>query len=143
LTDLKFFYRPKKTFKRYTHKTFFLSLLVMIILLTLYVWQRVMVIKLLKETEEFKEVLAQEEKKYKYLNLEITELSSIDRIEKIAHDKLGLIYPAREQIIYVDVGKLNKSTLPVNLWVKLKNLGKKLNPFEERGVQAKEIKHDL
>lgn len=143
MKELKFFYRPKKTFKRYTHKTIFLSLLAMIVLLTLYVWQRVMVIKLLKETEEFKEVLAHEEKKYKYMNLDITELSSIDRIEKIAHDKLGLIYPERGQIIFVDMGKLNNSNLPLNLWVKLKKLGKKLNPFEERGVEAKEIKHDL
>jgi len=143
LTELKFFYRPKKPFKKYSYKTFLLSLLLIVFFLTLYVWQRVTVIKLLKEMEELKEVLAQQEKKYKYLNLEITKLSSIERIEKIAQEKLGLIYPMRERIIYVDVGKLNRSTLPGDLWVKLKNLGKKLYPFEERGVQAKEIKHDL
>jgi cell division protein FtsL len=143
LADPKFFYWPRKTLKRHSNKTFLLGLLVMICLLTLYVWQRVTVIKLLKETRGYKEILAIEEKKYKYLNLEISELSSIQRIERIAQEKLGLVYPSREQIIYVNVENLDHSTIPGDLWVKLKNLGSKLNPFQEKGLQAEEIKHDL
>jgi hypothetical protein len=54
-----------------------------------------------------------------------------------------MVYPSREQIIFVDVVNLEGSTLPGNLWVKLKSLGGKLNPFQEKGLQAKEIKHDL
>lgn len=141
--DLRFFYWPKKTLKIHSKKTFYMALLMLIILSTLYVWQRITVIKLLKETEGFKKVLAQEEKKYKYLNLEITELSSIERIEKIARENLGMVYPSREQIIFVDVVNLEGSTIPGNLWVKLKSLGAKLNPFQDKGLQAKEIKHDL
>ncbi len=141
--DLKFFYWPKKTLKAHSKKTFYMALLMLIVLSTLYVWQRITVIKLLKETEDFKGVLAQEEKKYKYINLEITELSSIERIEKIARENLGMVYPSREQIIFVNVENLEGSTLPGNLWVKLKSLGEKLNPFQEKGLQAKEIKHDL
>lgn len=143
MADPRFFYWPRKTLKWHSNKTFLLGLLAVICLLTLCVWQRVTVIKLLKETKEYKEILAKEEKRYKYLSLEISELSSIQRIERIAQEELGLVYPSREQIIYVDLENLDHSSIPGNLWVKLKKLGNKLNPFQEKGLQAEEIKHDL
>jgi len=146
LSEFKFFYRPKpqkKRVKGHSHKLFFLILLVLIIFSTLYVWQRVKVIKLLKEIQEQKKLLAEEEKKYKYLTLETSELSSFERIEKISQEKLGLIHPAEYQIQRVCEQQPKKSNLPANLWVKLKNFGKKLYPFEEKRIPAKEIKHDL
>jgi len=146
LSELNFFFRPKtykKRIRKYPNKIFFLILLLLIGFSTLYVWQRVMVIKLLREIEKQKLLLAQEEKKYKYLNLEITELSSFERIVKIAQKELELINPSREQIVLVDEKQFNQSSLPGNIWVRLRNLGEKLYPFEEKGVQAKEIKHDL
>jgi len=146
LSELNFFFRPKtykKRIRKYPNKIFFLILLLLIGFSTLYVWQRVMVIKLLKKIEEQKLLLAQEEKKYKYLNLEITELSSFERIEKIAQNEFGLIHPPREQIVLVDEKQFNQSSLPGNIWVRLRSLGEKLYPFEKKGLQAKEIKHDL
>jgi cell division protein FtsL len=146
LSELNFFFHPriyKKRIRKYPNKIFFLILLLLIGFSTLYVWQRVMVIKLLREIEKQKLLLAQEEKNYKYLSLEITELSSFERIEKIAQKEFGLIHPPREQIILVDEGQFNQSSLPGNIWVKLRSLVRKLYPFEEKGVQAKEIKHDL
>ena len=146
MSEFKFFYRPKpqkKRIKSYSHKFFYLALLVLIVFSTLYVWQRVKVIKLLKEIQEQKKLLAEEEKEYKYLTLEISELSSFERIEKISQEKLGLIHPAEYQIQRVYEQQPKKSNLPANLWVKLKNFGKKLYPFEEKRLPAKEIKHDL
>jgi cell division protein FtsL len=146
LSELNFFFRPrtyKKRIRKYPNKVFFIILLLLIGFSTLYVWQRVMVIKLLRGIEKQKLLLAQEEKKYKYLNLETTELSSFERIVKIAQKELGLINPSREQIVLVDEKQFKQSSLPGNIWVKLKNLGGKLYPFGEKEVQAKEIKHDL
>ncbi|MDH4222229.1 MAG: cell division protein FtsL [candidate division Zixibacteria bacterium] len=143
MTDARFFYRPQMKLRQHSNRNFLFGLFVIIFLLILLVWQRITVIRILKETEDLKILLAAEEKKYKYLNLERTGLSSIERIEKIAQEKLGLIYPGREQIVYVDVEKINRPDLPGNLWVKLKKIGRKINPFMESGVQAKEIKHDL
>ena len=146
MSEFKFFYRPKphkKRIKEHSHKLFFLTLLVLIVFSTLYVWQRVKVIKLLKEIQEQKRLLVEEEKKYKYLTLETSELSSFERIEKISQEKLGLIHPAEYQIQRVYEQQPKKSNLPANLWVKFKNFGKKLYPFEEKKIPAKEIKHDL
>ena len=146
MSEFKFFYRPKpqkKRIKIHSHKLFYLSLLVLIVFSTLYVWQRVKVIKLLKEIQEQKKLLAEEEKKYKYLTLETSELSSFERIEKISQEKIGLIHPAEYQIQRVLEQQIKKSNLPANLWVRFRNFGKKLYPFEETKVPAKEIKHDL
>ena len=146
MSDFKFFYRPKplkKRIKEHNHLLFFLTLLVLIVFSTLYVWQRVKVIKLLKEIQEQKKLLAEEEKEYKYLTLETSELSSFERIERISQEKLGLIHPAEYQIQRVYEQQSKKSSLPANLWVKLKDYGKKLYPFEEKKIPAKEIKHDL
>ena len=143
MIDLKFFYQPQNRLRKHSNKFLFLGLSVMICLSMLLIWQRIAVIKILKESEGLKEVLAKEEKRYKYLNLELTEVSSIERIEKIAQERLGLVYPNRQQIVYVDLEKINKPTLAGDLWARLKNIGKKINPFSESGVQAKEVKHDL
>jgi cell division protein FtsL len=116
---------------------------VLIVFSILYVWQRVKVIKLLKEIQEQKKLLAEEEKKYKYLTLETSELSSFERIEKISQEKLELVHPTEYQIQRVYEQQPKKSNLTANLWVKLKNFGKKLYPFEEKRLPAKEIKHDL
>jgi cell division protein FtsL len=146
LSEFKFFYRPKshkKRLKGHSHTLFFLTLFVLIVFSTLYVWQRVKVIKLLKEIREQKKLLAEEEKKYKYLTIETSELSSFERIEKISQEKLALVHPAEYQIQRVYEQEQKKTNLPINLWVKVKNFGKKLYPFEEKQIPAKEIKHDL
>ncbi len=70
-------------------------------------------------------------------------LNSISRIEKISQEKLGLIHPAEYQIQRVFEQQPKKSNLPASLWVKFKNFGKGLYPFEEKKIPAKEIKHDL
>lgn len=115
----------------------------LIVFSTLYVWQRVKVIKLLKEIEEQKKLLTEEEKKYKYLTLETSELSSFERIEKISQEKLGLIHPAEYQIERVLEQPGKKANLPASLWVKVKNFGRRAYPFEDKKVPAKEIEHDL
>lgn len=110
------------------------------------VWQRVAVLKLTQEVESLKGEVSEIEKKYKYLNIEIASLSSVERIESLAMNELGLTYPKAERIIYLNdplilsQGKEDDSFM---LWAKFKKTASNFLFITEEKLEAKEIKHDL
>jgi len=110
------------------------------------VWQRVAVLKLTQEVESLREDLSETEKKYKYLNIEMANLSSVERIESIGMNELGLTYPKAERIVYL-IEPLIPSPLKKEdssmLWAKLKKTASNFLFITEERLEAKEIKHDL
>jgi cell division protein FtsL len=111
-----------------------------------YIWQRVTVLKLSQDVRDLRGELSQVQKKYKYLNIEIASLSSVQRIESIAINDLGLSYPPAERIIYLDEPLIS---LPERLedsfvlWEKLKKVTDGFISITEKRLEAKEIKYDL
>ena len=111
-----------------------------------FVWQRVYVLKLSQEVKSLREEVAEVEKRYKYLNIEIASLSSRERIESIAANDLNLTYPQPEKIIYLNEPLIispdaQKHTFV--LWEKFRSVTKQLPFVTEEKVEAKEIKYDL
>jgi cell division protein FtsL len=121
--------------------------LLLILLIALgHVWQRVTVLKLSQDAKSLKGELSEIEKRYKYLNIEIASLSSVERIQSIAVDALGLTYPQAEKIIYLNEPLISSPDKPEDLfalWAKLKRIPEKLIFVTEERLEAKEIKHDL
>lgn len=110
------------------------------------VWQRVAVIKLTREVKNSREEVSEIEKRYKYLNIEIARLSSVERIESIATNEFGLIYPKPEKIIYLNdpvVISQVKENDSFALWAKFKKTASNFPFITEEKLEAKEIKHDL
>ena len=62
-------------------------------LLVLYVWQRVQKDNLLSEIQELRIKKAELTREYFGLKVEVYELSSLKRIEKIATERLNMHYP--------------------------------------------------
>jgi cell division protein FtsL len=110
------------------------------------VWQRVYVLKLCQEVKTLKGEVAEVEKRYKYLNIEIASLSSRERIESIASNNLNLTYPQPEKIIYLKeplITSPDEQKHTFVLWEKFKNVTNQLPFVTEEKVEAKEIRHDL
>jgi cell division protein FtsL len=110
------------------------------------VWQRVTVLKLSQEVKGLRKEVAEVEKRYKYLNIEIANLGSRERIESIAKSGLQLTYPHPERIFYLNeplttFRDKQKSTFV--LWEKFKSITDNLPFITEEKVEAKEIRHDL
>lgn len=73
------------------------------------VWPHLEMVKIGYEVARLKKergVLAQESR---VLRVEIASLRQLDRIEKIARKKLGMIFPGPDQIVYVMVSSLGKN----------------------------------
>ncbi len=110
------------------------------------VWQRVYVLKLSQEVKSLREEVAEVEKRYKYLNIEIASLSSRERIESIASNDLNLTYPQPEKIIYLNeplITSPDEQKHTFVLWEKFKNVTNQFPFVTEEKVEAKEIRHDL
>lgn len=90
--------RRKKENKSTFYKIFVLSLLTLVCLALVYIWQRVEVVRLSKKIGDLKTQLAEEKKVCQYFSLEVAELSSGDWIEKIATEKLQMQYSSLNQI---------------------------------------------
>jgi cell division protein FtsL len=129
--------------KRSLRLKFFLIFLTLIFLSCLYVWQRVTVITLSDHTKELRLEIKQKQKARKYLQIEVAELSSIQRIEVIGK-KMGFVYPSLDQIGLIqessDSTYLETPGFAENVWAKLKALQKDLLSGDE--AIAKEIKHE-
>jgi len=111
-----------------------------------HIWQRVTVLELCQDVLDLKEELSEVQKKYKYLNIQMASLSSVQRVESIALNNLGLTYPRTEKIIYLNdplICSRDRSADSFALGEKLKKLGSGLISITEERLEAKEIKHDL
>lgn len=117
--------------------------LTLIFLSCVYIWQRVTVITLSAHTKELRLEIKDKQKTRKYLQIEVAELSFIQRIEKIGK-KMGFIYPDLDQIGLIrewpDSTYLETPGFAKNIWAKLKALQKDLLSGDE--AIAKEIKHE-
>lgn len=122
---------------------FLLIFLTLIFLSCVYIWQRVAVITLSARTKELRLEIKQKQKTRKYLQIEVTELSSIQRIEEMGK-KMGFVYPSLDQIGLIrewcDSTYLEKPNFTKNIWAKLKALQKDLLSGDE--AIAKEIKNE-
>jgi cell division protein FtsL len=108
---------------------------------SLYIWQRVAVVKEAKQIEKLKEVIAEQEKEYKYKSREVSLLNSAARIGKIAKEKLGLEYAKVDQIRFVYEPKDTSSSKNTgDFWVQMKELTQKLPKLRENTLLAKEEK---
>ncbi|MCK4403555.1 MAG: septum formation initiator family protein [candidate division Zixibacteria bacterium] len=122
---------------------FLLIFLVLIFLSCLYIWQRVTVITLSANTNELRLEIRQKQKTRKYLQIEVTKLSSVQRIEEMGK-KMGFVYPGPDQMGLIressDSTYLETPGFAKNIWAKLKALQKDLLSGDE--AIAKEIKHE-
>ncbi len=72
-------------------------------LLLLEIGQRVHMITLGIEIEQLQGMHQDLRRSQKELLIERETLSALDRIEKIAHESLGMTKPGADQIVYVDI----------------------------------------
>lgn len=112
-----------------------------------YIWQRVTFLKISKEIKSLRSQISEQEERYKYLNIEMAKLSSFERIENIATTQLGLVYPKREQIVFlgeVSLPDFNKKKGKLeNLRGKLTNFALNIFNISDNRLEAKETKYDL
>lgn len=122
---------------------YLLIFLSFILLCCLYIWQRVSVITLSARTKELRLEIQQKQKIRKYLQIEVTSLSSIERIENKGR-QMGLDYPSLDKMGLIressDSTYMEKSGFAKDVWAKLKALQKGLLPGDQ--AIAKEIKHE-
>jgi cell division protein FtsL len=117
--------------------------LTVISLCCMYIWQRVTVVALAGRTKELKQQIEAKQETLKYLQIEVTGLGSVGRIEEKGRE-LGLVYPSLDQIEWIressDSVYLEKRSSPPGIWAQLTLIQRKLLPGEE--AVAKEIKHE-
>jgi cell division protein FtsL len=115
----------------------------LIFLSCVYIWQRVTVITFSACTKELRLEIKQKQKTRKYLQIEVTKLSSIQTIEEKGR-KMGFVYPGLNQIGLIressDSTYLEMPGFTENIWAKLKAFQKDLLSGDE--AIAKEIKHE-
>jgi len=135
--------RPSAKRKKSFNAGRFLFFLALILLSCLYIWQRVTVVALAKNTKELKLEIKNKQEALKYLQIEVTKLNSIERIEEKA-ELMGLVYPSLDQIEWIreasDSIYLEKNRTQGNLWTKLTAIHRKL--FAGDGAIAREIEHE-
>lgn len=104
---------------------FSLILMVMIFLAIIYIWQRVTVLTLAGKIKRLNMQIDNRQKEYKYLQVEVASLSSVERIESLAKE-MGFVYPSLEQIGVLpeipDSSVFEKQGLIKSLWNKLKGI---------------------
>lgn len=142
------YYRKGKTqrMKGYWFKPLLWGLFLILVIALGRVWQRVAVLKLCQEVKGLKKEVAETEKRYKYLNIEIANLGSRERIESIALNHLNLTYPQPERILYLNEPLISSPDNKIQkfvLWEKFKTAADNLPFLTEEKVEAKEIRHDL
>jgi cell division protein FtsL len=108
---------------------FFLILMMLIVLSIVHIWQRVTVLTLANEIKGLSVRIDNQQKEYKYIQVEVACLSSVERIEKLAK-KMGFVYPSLEQIEVLsevpNSADLKRPSWLDNIWSKLKGIGKNL-----------------
>ncbi|MCK4426950.1 MAG: cell division protein FtsL [candidate division Zixibacteria bacterium] len=104
---------------------FSVILMALIFLSIIYIWQRVTVLTLANEIKSLNVQIDNQQKEYKYLQVEVAFLSSVERIERLAKE-MGFFYPSLEQIGVLpeapDSDILERQGLIKNIWTKLKGI---------------------
>ncbi len=117
----------RKREKNFRLKLF--MVLLILIFLSVYIWQRVTVLTLANEIKRLNVQIADHQREYKYIQVEIASLSSVERIERLAK-KMGFVYPSLEQIeVLSEVSNSadHKRQSWVNhIWSKLKGIKRNL-----------------
>lgn len=90
----------KKTLRTPAYLHVLVGLLILAAIL-FYVWQRVQVVRLGYQIERCKVEKTELIRKNRELLIEISSLTSPDRIERLAASRVGLSIPEREQIVIV------------------------------------------
>jgi len=93
----------------------FVVLLMLIFLSIVYIWQRVTVLTFANEIKRLNVQIDNQQKEYKYIQVEVASLSSVERIEKLAK-KMGFLYPSLEQIEVVSEA-LNSADFKGESWI--------------------------
>ena len=131
--------RGKSGFK----PAYLLIFLTVISLSCLYIWQRVTVVTLAGENKELRLEIKRKQQIRKYLQIEVTKLSSIQRIEERGR-QMGLVYPPLSQIGWIrespDSVYLEKNGLTGKIWAGLRTLREDLLGGDE--AIAREIEHE-
>ncbi len=109
----------------------------------LYIWQRVTVVALAGRAKELKLKIESKQEVLTYLQIEVTRLGSVERIEEKGK-QMGLVYPSLDKIEWIressDSVYLEKPYPPGSIWAKLTAFRRKLLPGDE--AVAKEIRHE-
>jgi cell division protein FtsL len=119
---------------------FFMILILLIFLSGIYIWQRVVVLSLEKEIKRANVRIGRLQTEYKYLQVDVASLSSVERIERLAQG-MGFVCPSGKQGFLTEAPDsviLKKPSWTENLWVKIKGIKREMLSGE--GVQAKEAK---
>ncbi len=97
--------RPMKSRKR-SPFNIILSLFLISILIVLYIWNKICVNRLAVEVNDLRNRHAKILNANEFLNAEINKKSSLERIEKIATEQLGLVAPKEQPVWFeVDLGR--------------------------------------
>lgn len=140
--------RPRKNRpaakKKSSFKPAYLLIFLMVLSLSyLYIWQRITVVTLAGENKELRLEIKRKHQIRKYLQIEVTKLSSIQRIEERGR-QMGLIYPPLSQIGWIrespDSVYLEQNGLTEKIWARLRTLQKDLLGGDE--AIAREIQHE-
>lgn len=76
-----------------------------LLILSLYVWHQTESVSLGYDSAELEQRVIQLEKEVEKLETVKSSLLTLDRVEKIARDKLKLSEPKDEQVVYMDIEK--------------------------------------
>ncbi len=68
-----------------------------------YVWQQIQVVRIGYAIDKLKGQIEETENQNKYLKIKLNAVCSLDRVEKIAKDKLKMIDPSPENIVYLEI----------------------------------------
>ena len=122
---------------------FLLVALLLIFLSCVYIWQRVTMITLSTRVEELKLQAKSMQETRKYLEVEVTNLSSVSRIEEKGL-QMGLTYPRLDQIGLIrelpDSTFLERRGFAKNVWAKLTTLRESFLSGDE--ALAREIENE-
>lgn len=100
-------------------------MIVLMILAIIHIWQRVTILTLASEIKGLNMQIEKQQKEYKYLQVEIAYLSSVERIERLTKE-MGFTYPSLEQIGLLpevaDSDIHERPGLIKEVWTKLKGI---------------------
>jgi cell division protein FtsL len=117
--------RKEKSFRL----KFFLILMILISLSTVYIWQRVTVLTLANEIKRLNVEIGNQQREYKYVQVEVASLSSVERIERLAQE-MGFIYPSLGQIEILSAapnsGEPERESWIDRVWGTLKGTGREI-----------------
>jgi len=78
------------------------GILIISVVLFLYVWQHMQVVKLGYEVQELKQQKMQLTNDYYYLKYKLGDVNSMARVEKVAREQLNMETPRTDQVVILD-----------------------------------------